>query len=814
MKRWWLAVLLTMIAGPVSLRALQAEDPLVLNDFRSPGAIEKLSLRAAKGELMATDDDQAPAGFLVDYEAGEERWPALILRGEALPEKNWILYDRLTVKIYNPAATEDDTLQLCIQNQGGSRLYRRLKLSPGWNTVTLPVNRRLTTELPVEELHFFLTDPKEPRQYGFADLTLHGPLHLERLKTAAEWQTPYEKSLRQPASPDAGLQQRREAVETAYAEALADFKQAGAPSPRYTAQVALQSLLPQLERLRGLIAAQAELAASPDGVLTAWADGITRVFPEQGLDGKTPGRLSLAANETEGIQLCLMPQEDWTNVSVRADSFRQADGTVLDAGNIAIASVGFVNTVQPCYPVEYTGWTPDIFLDYLPQFEVKKQRWQPVWLDVRAPADQPPGVYDGIITVTADQLAEPLQIPLTIEVWPFVLPEKNSFPLAFNEISYGDFVYSLVAPEATPEDYQAYLEYVAGDRPELDGNAEQIRLAVENCEAIIAAHRVPTDNLYRNTVPTERELQERLDNRNTMVNLLYVHGLDALPKLRKILPAVERNDWWDNVYIYGFDEVSPEGFALMRDVFGAIRAEYPKLRTMTTAYDHSFGPDSRLDELIDIWVPLTPVYLDTTAEAEAARQRGREIWYYVCCFPVPPSANFMIECPATGTRLLPGFMARQFHSDGLLYYQLTFWRTNQTRTGADGTTEILENHPWPEPLRGGPYTNMNGKSWADFNGDGMLLYPVPGGAVPSLRLKFLRDGLEDYEYLQLLESLVAQAKAGAVKMADGDLEQAEKLLAPDWDFIRSDTEYTRDSREILRRRRQIGELLARYGNSR
>jgi hypothetical protein len=45
----------------------------------------------------------------------------------------------------------------------------------------------------------------------------------------------------------------------------------------------------------------------------------------------------------------------------------------------------------------------------------------------------------------------------------------------------------------------------------------------------------------------------------------------------------------------------------------------------------------------------------------------------------------------------------------------------------------------------------------DYPGEGMLLYPGTEvgivGIVPSMRLKWLRDGVEDYEYVQILKGL-------------------------------------------------------------
>ena len=58
------------------------------------------------------------------------------------------------------------------------------------------------------------------------------------------------------------------------------------------------------------------------------------------------------------------------------------------------------------------------------------------------------------------------------------------------------------------------------------------------------------------------------------------------------------------------------------------------------------------------------------------------------------------------------------------------------------------SNPWQNPNNQGVFSSNN------YPGEGMLVYP--GSAVglnqvvPSMRLKWLRDGVEDYEYLQIL----------------------------------------------------------------
>ena len=81
-------------------------------------------------------------------------------------------------------------------------------------------------------------------------------------------------------------------------------------------------------------------------------------------------------------------------------------------------------------------------------------------------------------------------------------------------------------------------------------------------------------------------------------------------------------------------------------------------------------------------------------------------------------------------RIAP-WLNRRYGITGLLYWSTCYWGSP-------------ERNPWDEPgFRG------------YWNGEGALLYPGSDagieGPVASMRLKSLRDGMEDYEYFVLLE---------------------------------------------------------------
>ena len=88
--------------------------------------------------------------------------------------------------------------------------------------------------------------------------------------------------------------------------------------------------------------------------------------------------------------------------------------------------------------------------------------------------------------------------------------------------------------------------------------------------------------------------------------------------------------------------------------------------------------------------------------------------------------------------------------DGLLYWQMTYW------------SEVADVWTDARTMRSGGHA---------FNGEGSLFYPGNAvgysGPVVSARLKALRDGMEDYEYLKLLASAAGAGTADAIARTVG-----------------------------------------------
>jgi hypothetical protein len=106
------------------------------------------------------------------------------------------------------------------------------------------------------------------------------------------------------------------------------------------------------------------------------------------------------------------------------------------------------------------------------------------------------------------------------------------------------------------------------------------------------------------------------------------------------------------------------------------------------------------------------------------------------------------------------------------------------------------------------------QSWG--NGDGRFLYPPAACAgahptapvlappVDSIRWELLRDGIEDYEYLALLQRALAERR----DLSPDKRRAYQALLEVPPEISRSMTDFTRDPAPIEQRRDALARALA------
>ena len=510
---------------------------------------------------------------------------------------------------------------------------------------------------------------------------------------------------------------------------------------------------------------------------TVWArNPMKKVYPTEfpkSAEARPSYSLSLARNEHEGFQIAISPSHDadLKNVHVRIGPLVNEAGEALPRDRVSWHVVGYVWVHNPSgHPLapDHPNWCPDVLLPPKP-FDVPGGRTQTVWVNVHATEAVRPGVYRGTVTVVPSN-REPTNVRVRVKVSPIALPKtprmKTAFAMmdGFLRHTYG---------EITPKVRRRSLDIMLDHRLNPDDISRTHPPRIE--DLLYARERGMNTFNILNLVPKPKgsplwvcwspiraygpnfnnELAKRLD---PCVAKLRKHGLSKM------------------AYVYGFDERGADFDELIKRICKFVKERYPEVSTFTTAgYMYRKRADVPLDyqDYMDWYCPLTRAY-DPDLSAKL-RRIGKQVWWYVCCGPRYPYANFSsMDYPTIEGRLL-AWMTYGHQADGLLFWHVNCWRNNK----------VID---WRDPY----LSDWQATSIVNMTGDGVLTYPTPDGPVSSIRLENIRDGIEDYDYL----SLLADTKGRAAAMAHFSA------------LVRSMTDFSRQATELYRTReaavRQIG----------
>lgn len=275
--------------------------------------------------------------------------------------------------------------------------------------------------------------------------------------------------------------------------------------------------------------------------------------------------------------------------------------------------------------------------------------------------------------------------------------------------------------------------------------------------------------------------------------------------LKQVEDHLAEHGWLGKEYIYWFDEPDPEDYPFVRQGMELIRRAAPRLTRFIT--EHRPGPD-----IMDVSEMSCTIFNRVNPEAVAELSpKGREFWSYLCTGPKAPWVTLFIDHPSINLRIWC-WMSYKFGLKGILV-----WRANYWNSPTVFPPECPQN-PWEDPMSytvgyGTPYGQV--LHWG--NGDGRFLYPPNRngwrdktkylqGPVNSIRWEILREGMEDYEYLWLLEEAVKNAPREKGELA----ELGKKLLRLPETILKSGQDYTKNPKTLLDYRKRLAEILEKF----
>ncbi|MBN9687082.1 DUF4091 domain-containing protein [Corallococcus sp. NCSPR001] len=496
-----------------------------------------------------------------------------------------------------------------------------------------------------------------------------------------------------------------------------------------------------------LSAAWPVYAADP----VVWGEGMmVKVRPDDTAPGSsTEVRFTAARNEFASFQVALHGG-DLGLRGVRARLPSLEGPTTLTGPDVTLYRQAYLTVLQPSEPGQPVGRWPDGLVPDTDEiareqrnafpFDVPAREARALWVDVHVPKDAPPGEYTGTVTVEAEGGFQ-RQVTARLTVVDAVMPSTSSLASSFSMLPTQVCRAHLGRDDCSPAELQPLLARY--QQLSLEHRITQPRLFLSGAGPQAWSGFDATWGPYLDgTAPT------RLPGAR-MTSVEYT-GLLTAGGLADFAGHMSERGWMDRAHAkIGDEPFDVATFQQTRAAGTLVRQVAPGLRTLLTVNSLQLRLNG-LESLVDIVVPIVnhlegtqPEFAGDQSQTYAAflSRPGTELWMYQSCLshgcgadvPMPetrPGAgwpSYMVDAPSTKARAME-WLSFLLGCKGELYYE----------TGAMLPTA---------------WTNQNHYGG---NGDGTLFYPGTPAAiggktdvpVASLRLKLIRQGMQDYEWLK------------------------------------------------------------------
>jgi hypothetical protein len=497
-------------------------------------------------------------------------------------------------------------------------------------------------------------------------------------------------------------------------------------------------------------------------------------------------------------------------------------GGTIPAANVTIYREEYYTTTTASTAMRPTGRWPDALIpsvdplygEQRPGFaiaELPAGENRVFWVDVLVPMTQQQGLYEGDLVLSADSLDD-RRIPVGLDVRNFTLPSTSSLRSLFKIHPQGPFRATYPTETARPpkEIWETNYDYArlaldnritianiqfqapAFTKPAvIDANVKTYQLPLSNGTAPTRLRGARTTTFAFDTPENSAAWKQQADLGGFAArSVLYALQCDEPEPPKKGAPphswsackaAVDLahgspDDPWlklPNVVTASIQEVKDADFLRYTDILVPLISQMHGSSQMPVGKNDD-GKNHQ-DEYKD--------FLTTP---------GKEVWMYTSCIAVDcigesPNQNkitpdwegwadYTIDAAASQNRAM-GWLAYLYDVSGELYYAV------DQRLARFDEDHLLVSTAWTDQW------------FAGGNGDGTLFYPWDkdrvGGKKPipieSMRMKLIRNGYQDYEYLRL---------AGLNKNGDKARAIARKLYPSTFETITTDAAVEAARREL------------------
>ncbi len=475
--------------------------------------------------------------------------------------------------------------------------------------------------------------------------------------------------------------------------------------------------------------------AEDSSLKLAFGNGIDRYLPETEIGDAVTDVIYSAKGEIEFTQFALESEGGHKDLSVSVTDFKNAKGDTI---RTEMYNISFIKITDSRSEIDEIA---DVMVPILTGIDIKAGAYAPFGIKAYPAADDAYGLYEATVTVKDAEGNELKKALVFLNVWDFVLPEASNcrtslglFPTAIGSTEtatveeryknyYDFFIENRMNPSLLPYDIcsEEAVEYMNDPRVNsflaggegyggsYDTTDDQLReryaLLSQNPEWMEKVYFYYDDEPL-NFVPPETELptpEQRIED----IENNYKHVRELFPGAKLIIPnhynAIDSRFGEDIVgFVMDHSQILCPHMWMFNDYTKAIENVY-----YTAEMVQKYGPlKDRIDQKL-------------------ADDPESEFWWYTSDNPRNGMCNIYITKPGIEARTL-FWQQYLYGADGYLYWDIAEFGAVNSRNAA-----------------------MNNEF------AGLLCYQNKpyrtDEAIGSVRVEYVRDGIEDFDYLHMIE---------------------------------------------------------------
>ncbi len=510
------------------------------------------------------------------------------------------------------------------------------------------------------------------------------------------------------------------------------------------------------------------LSLQENAECTIWKEAPYLKVPASGVPDRLKKggtvTLSAAANESEPFQIVVSPKKDLADVTLSFSSLKGKNHQ-LPASVFSWKKVGFINLKNPDNPA-MKGLNADPLFPEVRSAAVKGQNL-PFFVRVNVPPHTPAGIYTGEFQLLNGTRSLG-RFGLKLRVFDFELPQIPHLKTYFYARPFPAYnMWDKRSSLCKAENFHKIMHEhrMTGNQalfpPNPKWHIKDGKLTITDWSAfdkeVERRHKlygqtnfaVPTwttKGFSGGWAYTGGSGDKPGKSPYGPFNLVSPEGLKyAGQYAAEFSKHVEKKFPHLDFFAYIFDEPPAKVYADLKKLLDAIHAAAPKFKVFITK-----NVSNDVGHVHTFCVPLAQGYVDFARHAEHKKNGGR-IWYY----------NWRVN----------------LGNHGYISNRLYPWQVY----AADGSGALL----W-----GSIHTNMGINPWTDLDrtyncGAATIFYPprrAEEGNIPSQRAAMIREGIDDFDYMQILEKLIDSHYPGAGRQRVMEIVR-ELIPVPPFKFV-------------------------------